>query len=187
MNRTKFLLILLLLAIASAFVSYQINQRDHAPGQIHKDHEPDYYMENSTTFTMNPDGSAKNKLTAAYLVHYPDNDTTELTRPRLELFKPDKPPTVITAEKGWITSNNEVILLSGIVKLRQDNNNGDLELQVDTSDVKILLYEDYAETDQHAVITGKRSRTETDGLKIYMNQQRVELLNNVKGKILPKR
>ena len=130
--------------------------------------------------------SPKNKLHADYMAHYPNDDTTELLNPRLELFRIDKPPTNITAEKGWITSNNEVILLSGAVRLRNEDKNGDLELQVDTSDVKILVNEDYAETDKHAIITGPRSRIETDGLRTYMNQNKVELLNNVRGKINPK-
>ena len=182
----RLLVTLLLLAIVTAVISFRLNKSSTDTGTlIKKDHKPDYYMENFSTLTMNLDGTPKNKLFADYLAHYPNDDTTELLKPKLELYHIDKPPTVITSEKGWITSNNEVILLSGNVELIHLDRNGELELQVNTSDVKILTEEDYAETNQHATVLGRNSRVEAIGVRAYMRESRIELLSNVKGKLLP--
>ena len=102
-------------------------------------HDPDNYMVDLTTLTMNQDGSPKNKLYADYMAHYPDDNTTELINPKLEIFRIDKPPTIITAEKGWVTEDNEVILLSGNTRLLQLDTEGNRELEIITNDVRVLM------------------------------------------------
>ena len=184
--KTKITIALVVLAIASAFLLNWLGG-DKTLRFTRKDHRPDYYMENFNTLTMDQDGKPKNRLTAEYMAHYPDDDTTELIKPILELYRIDKPPMLIEAEKGWVTSNNEVILLTGEVILIQNDINNELELRVDTSDVRILMDQDYAETDKHALITGKRTVVNTTGMRAYFKQNRIELLNNVTGKIEPKK
>lgn len=185
-NRLRIILLLSGLAVLSAVVVNWLaeEKQQQSPQEAHY---PDYYMENFSTLTMEQDGSPKNRLFADYMAHYADDDTMELTRPRLEVFKKDKPPMIITAEKGWVTSNNTVILLAGRVDLWQNNNEGIRELEVNTSEVRVLLDQDYAETDEHATIKGINSVVDTDGLRAYFRQNRIELLNNVHGKIEPKK
>ena len=98
-------------------------------------------------------------------------------------FHPDTPPTLITAEKGWITSNNEVILLSGMVQLIDKDKDDKLKLQVDTRDVKILLDTNYAETEAEATITTRTAVINSIGIRAFLDQKRVELMNNVKATI----
>lgn len=188
MNRMKFLLGALVLAITTAVLSFWLSSQNSKPSKpnIRKDHTPDYYLENFSTLTMNLDGTPKNKLYAEFMVHYPDDDSSELTKPKLELFNIDKPPMVISSEKGWITANNEVILLSGAVQLQQLDDNNLLKLQVHTRDVVVKVKENYAETDEHATIIGRRTRMEGDGVRAYFDENRIELLNNVTGRINPK-
>ena len=50
-------------------------------------HHPDYYMENFTTLKMKQDGTPKNHLTASYMAHYPDDNTTELDYPKLKIYR----------------------------------------------------------------------------------------------------
>ncbi len=185
-TRLKNTLALIALAIITALVLNWLSD-DESLRFTRKEHKPDYYMENFHTLTMDQNGLAKNKLRAEYMAHYPDDDTTELIRPILELYRVEKPPVIISAEKGWVTSNNEVILLTGAVNLRQEGVNGELELQVNTSDVRILMDQDYAETDKYSVITGKRTVINSVGMRAYFKQNRIELLNDVNGKIEPKK
>ncbi len=183
--RIKFILILLALTgLTVAAISWLDEDERQVSGR--PGHFPDYYMENFSTLTMEQDGSPKNRLYADYMAHYADDDTTELTRPRLEIYKPDKPPMVITSDKGWVTSDNKVILLSGKVNLWQNNREGLRELEVITADVRVLLDQDYAETDRHATIKRQNTVVNTDGVRAYFKRNRIELLDNVHGKIEPK-
>lgn len=149
-------------------------------------HHPDYYMENFTTLTMNQDGTPKNRLNAVYMAHYPDDDTSELHEPELEIFRKDKPPIIVNADKGWVTSNNEVILLKGNVYLHQYDELGELKVELIAEDARVLVDQKYAETDNAATLITKRSATNSIGMRAYLQEQRMEFLNNVQTTIEPK-
>ncbi len=142
-------------------------------------HYPDYYMENFTTLTMNQDGTPKNRLNAEYMAHYPDDNTSELHEPELEIYRRDKQPIYVESDMGWVTSNNDVILLSGNVYLHQNDNNGELKLELITEDARVLVDQKYAETDKAATLISKKSTTTSIGMRAYLQEQRMEFLNNV--------
>ena len=147
-------------------------------------HDPDHFMENFTTINMELDGRPKTILRAVHMAHYPDNNTTELVKPRLEVFRPDKTPVQVIAERGWVTADNEVILLSGNVTMWQDDHAGERLFEIVTSDVRILMDQEYAETDKPAVLTGRKTTLKATGVRAYLQESRLELLNEVYGKIL---
>jgi len=184
-NRWNIALLLGFLAIGSAWLLNRLTEDKSITSTLLR-HDPDYYLENFSTLTMDQDGSPKNKLFAEYMAHYPDDNTTELIKPRLEVYRQGKTPIIAISDKGWVTADNEVILLSGAVKLWQDNINGERELELVTSDVKILTKQEYAETDKAATMQGKRTTASAVGVRAYFKENRIELLNNVHGKILPK-
>ena len=146
-------------------------------------HYPDYYMENFNTLKMNVNGAPKNHLSASYMAHYPDDNTTELDYPVLEIFRENKLPINVSADKGWVTSSNEVILLIGNVRLYQVDNFGEISFELITKDARVLVDKEYAETDKHATLISKNSITNSEGIRIYLQEQRMEFLNNVQTTI----
>ena len=149
-------------------------------------HYPDYYLENFTTLTMNEDGTPKNRLRAVYMSHYQDDNTSELHKPELEIFRVDRPSIMITADSGWVTSNNDVILLSGNVYLHQDDELGNLKVELIAEDARVLVDEKYAETEKAATFITKRTVTNSIGMRIYFQEQRMEFLSNVQTTVEPK-
>ena len=149
-------------------------------------HYPDYYLENFTTLTMNEDGTPKNRLRAVYMSHYQDDNTSELHKPELEIFRVDRPSIMITADSGWVTSNNDVILLSGNVYLHQDDELGNLKVELIAEDARVLVDKKYAETDKAATFITKRTVTNSIGMRIYFQEQRMEFLSNVQTTVEPK-
>jgi lipopolysaccharide export system protein LptC len=184
LSRWKTAFILMLLAAGSAWLLNKLIGTD-ADRIIRVTHDPDYYMKNFKTTTMNQDGLPKNILSADFMAHYPDNDTTELQNPRLEVFRKDELPLNIIADKGWVTENNEVVLLTGNVKFWQDDIDGIRKLEINTTDVRILPKQDYAETDKPVQLITKRTTVNSLGIRAFFDESRVELLNNVQAKILP--
>ncbi len=146
-------------------------------------HYPDYYMEDFTTLTMNQDGTPKNRLNATYMAHYPDDNTSELHEPKLEIFRQEKQPINVKSDRGWITSNNDVILLSGNVYLHQNDDNGELKLELITEDARVLVDQKYAETDKAATLISKKSTTTSIGMRVFLQEQRMEFLSNVQTTI----
>ena len=180
MNQRLTLLVVLFAAAAASawFLKYVTEEHPGVAVQVY--HDPDYYMEDFTTLSMEKDGRPKNKLYAVYMAHYPDDDTTELLQPKMEIYRTGRPPLFITAKSGWVTSNNEVVLLKGNVRLWEDDELGRRTLQVDTTEVRVLMDDQYAETDQPATIVSNHSTVKGSGLRAYLKENRVEVLRHEK-------
>lgn len=180
--------IILALVIIAGFTAWLLNYLidDEVSLSDLPRHDPDYYMNNFSALNMEENGKAKNRLFAEYMAHYPDDDTIELINPRLEIFRENKLPVHVVAEKGWVTTDNEVILLSGNVKLWQDNIEGERELEVTSSDVKILTEQQYAETEKYTTFTSPKLSANAVGVRAYFHENKLELLNNVQSTIKQK-
>lgn len=139
---------------------------------------PDYYMEDFSTIVMGADGLPARRLRALYIEHYPGNDFTLLTTPTLELLNTAN-PVRISADKGWVTNGDEVILLDGKVEILELNAAGEIRLRIRTEKVRILPDSGYAETDQYAEIDSARLRLTGTGMRAYLHDGRFEVLNDV--------
>ena len=184
-GRWKIALLLLVIAALSYWALQQLIEEEVV--NLNKlAHYPDFTMENFTTLTMNQQGLPKNRLVADFMAHYPDDDATELNNPELEIYRETDPATVVRSDKGWITANNEVILLYGNVYLHQNDIDGIKQLEILADDAKVLVDKEYAETDKAVTVIRKRTVTNSVGMRAYMKEQRLEFLYNVRTTIEPK-
>ncbi|MCY4154529.1 MAG: LPS export ABC transporter periplasmic protein LptC [Gammaproteobacteria bacterium] len=176
------LLILVLLIGAAVFSAWLLNWLSADAGSaVQADAQaPDYYMEDFTTLTMDRDGKPKNKLSADYMAHYPHDNSTELVRPRMEIFRADELPLYIDAEKGRVEGDDDTISLYGIVKMREYDAHGEPLLEVSTTDVKVLLEQEYAETDSHATIVTGTAVITGRGMRVYLPENRLEIIDHEK-------
>ena len=182
LGRRKLALILVILAAMTYWALDKLTEDDLT--KLSKlAHYPDYYMENFTTITMNQDGTPKNRLYADYMAHYPDDNTSELHQPELEIFRENKQPINVRSDRGWVTSNNDVILLKGNVYLYQNDENGKLKTELLAEDAKVLVGEKYAETDNPTTLINGKSTTTAVGMRAYLQEQRLEFLSNVRTTI----
>ena len=180
------LIILALLIGAAAGSAWLLKWLSEDPGRgaIRADaRAPDYYMEDFSTLTMNQDGRPKNKLSADYLAHYPYDDSTELVMPRMEIFREDKLPLYINAEKGRLEGDDDTILLYGIVKMWEYDDTGSPVLEVSTSHVKVSMEDEYAETDRHATIVTNNAVITGTGMRAFLPQSRLEVIKHEKTTI----
>ena len=181
-GRRKLALILVIVAAISYWALDKLTEDDLT--KLSKlAHYPDYYMENFTTLTMNQDGKPKNRLYADYMAHYPDDNTSELHQPKMEIFRENKQPINVRSDRGWVTSGNDVILLKGNVYLHQNDDDGKLKMELLAEDAKVLVDEKYAETDKPTTLITRKSTTTSIGMRAYLQEQRMEFLSNVRTTI----
>lgn len=185
---TQRIIILTLLAVAALGSTWLMNRmgQQAAVTEKGKSRVPDYYMEDFSTLSMREDGTPKDKLTALYMAHYPDDDTTELLQPEMEVYRRDDTPLFIRADKGWVTSGNEVILLKGKVKMWENDASGKRTLEVNTSNVRVLMKEEYAETDDYTTITATRATITGTGMRAYFKNSRLKVIKHERTTIEPK-
>jgi lipopolysaccharide export system protein LptC len=176
-QRTVYLGVLFVGALLSAWLLQYLTE-GHGALPPAAPHDPDYYMEDFTTLTMDRRGQPKNRLRAIYMAHYPDDDTTEFQQPELEIYRRGRLPLFVSADKGWASANNEVILLRGNVRLWEDDEAGARILDVQTSEARVLMDDEYAESDQSAVINTKNSTISGIGMRAYLNDSRLEIIRH---------
>ena len=72
-----------------------------------------------------------------------------------------------------------MILLKGNVHLYQIEETGEMSLELITDDARVLIDKKYAETDKPATVISKKSTTNSTGIRINMQEHKMEILNKV--------
>jgi lipopolysaccharide export system protein LptC len=115
-------------------------------------HDPDYIMRNFVTTQTDINGDLRYKLASVEMRHFPDDDTTELQRPRYTQFAANKPYTQAHALRGYVSSDGEQVQLVDNVKITRQAFADKGEMTIDTEYLNILPNEDLVRTDSPVVI-----------------------------------
>lgn len=108
-------------------------------------------------------------------------DYTEITRPRLTLYRDDAPPWKITADTGHATANSSVITFEGnVIVWNIDPANGGRS-ELTTSKLVVKPDRHYAETDKPVMILAPDSTTSAVGMRALLNKDKIKLLSRVRG------
>ncbi len=148
-------------------------------------HVPDLTMEEFEVTTMGEDGSPLRRLSAAYMAHFTDTDTKELTHPHLIVYREEAEPWHVASERGWVSADNDVLMLLGKVNIWRNSPDGKREIHIETEDLRVLPREEYAETELPVSISTPESLSRGTGMRAYLGESRVQLLSQVKTTINP--
>lgn len=141
---------------------------------------PDYVVENFSAVEMDNDGVARHMLLAKRLVHYPDDDTTDLEQPYFIETEPGKPAVQIKSDQAKIPGNNENIYLTGNVMLLRNAGKGRGETTLATSLLHLIPNDDIARTDKPVVITEKNAVIKAVGMEMNNRTNVIQLWSQVK-------
>lgn len=182
-GRSTILFPLIVLAIL-AFISFWIESTVKSP--LHRSkaslrHDPDYYLENFVTTKTDIKGNLRSMLAATTMQHYPDNDSTYLTRPRFTQFTNNLPYTQIEGQKGQISSNGEEVEFTKNVLVFRRALAGKPEMRLATDYLKIYAKQEIATTNSPVLITqGTKTVIRGTGMVYDKKQQTFTLLKKVK-------
>lgn len=183
MNKLQIVSVILLVILIGAFSNWLLTSMETTPRIIPREalHEPDYFLHKFAATTLNHEGKAQHRLEADYLEHYPDNDTIEITRLKLELYRKDLPPWTARAEQGIVYERGERIELSGNVRLHRPATADGEAMTLLTETLTVYPQREYAETDAAVTITGEHSKTRAVGMRLDVGQGLLELLSDTRG------
>lgn len=174
----------LVLAVLLALLTFWINQTVEQQGPKidgSNRHDPDYTMHNFVTTQTNATGKLSYILAATEMLHYPDDDSTVLQRPRFTQYTLDKPYTQIEGLRGYVSSSGEQVTLVKNVKVVRQAFEGKGEMQVLTEKLVIFPKKDLVQTDAPVKITQAPKTVITGVGMVYDKKaQTVTLLNRVK-------
>lgn len=145
-------------------------------------HDPDYIMSNFVTTQTDINGALRYKLAAAEMRHFPDNDSTDLIRPRFTQFATNKPYTQLEGLRGHVSANGEQIELFDNVRVKRPAYAEKGEMTVDTDYLQIFPDQELLRTKSPVIIRqGPKTIIYATGMIYDKKQQTVTLLHKVRA------
>lgn len=171
------------LALMLAIITFWLNQTVQEQGPKidgSNRHDPDYMMHNFVTTQTDQTGVLKYVLSASEMLHYPDDDTTELKLPHFIQYTKDKPYTKIEGLRGYISSDGEKIEVLDQVKVTRQATPEKGEMQLLTERLIIEPNKDLATTNSPVTITQAPKTVITgEGMIFNKKNKTLKLLKNV--------
>lgn len=175
------LVLLSLMALLTFWISHTV-QPTTAKVDGSSRHDPDYIVNNFVTTQTDINGDLRYKLAAVEMKHYPDDDSTNLQRPRYTQFALDKPYTQVQGLRGYVSSNGEVVEVMDNVRVVRQAFEDKGEMTVDTDYLKIRPNDDIVETPSPVVIKqAPKTVIYATGMYYDKRNQTVTLLQKVKA------
>jgi lipopolysaccharide export system protein LptC len=176
------LAMLVLLAALTFWLSRLIEgDKPRAPQR----HDPDYIVERFELRRFDVGGKLQHTLVGERLLHYPDDDTTVVTAPRLTYHQ--TAPTEISAGMAHLDRDGKEVDLVDSVRIVRHAAEGDAApTRIETPSLKIFPDEERGLTQEAVTITQGRSIVRGQGMEID-NKTGVSVLHGrVKGTLYSK-
>ena len=180
------LAVLLVLFLLAGLTQWLLNLNEAPNFTARNTHQPDYTMENFTITSMGDTGKPRQRLQSTFMAHYPDDDSSEFTKPHITVFRTGEAPWEIYSERGWVAGGRELIVLRGDVLIENPQAPIGRRLRMVTQDLHVRTDEESASTDRPVTITGPTSVTRANGMRAYLKEGRLHLLSKVRGTYAPK-
>jgi lipopolysaccharide export system protein LptC len=142
-----------------ALLGMWLNQLTHRPVVVDNGgfaHEPDTIVKNFNALAFDREGRPLHRLSATRLVHYMDDDTTELDSPRFSVLARDRVRSEVTARRGQVSSNGQHVHLLGDVRLSRLGPGDQAPLTLETEYLWIIPDAGIMQT--HKPVTLKQGR-----------------------------
>lgn len=173
---------LFLLAALAALTYWLDNsmQESAQPRDKRPAHEPDYTVEKLIATRMDIDGRIRDTLQTAKMVHYPDDDSTELTTPRFVSFARGMPLSV-TAKQARISSNGSDLYFLGDVRATRAAQSGKSALVLTTEYLHLLPDDNIARTNRPVTISDAAMTIKAGGMELNSETRILKLHSGVRG------
>ncbi len=178
----------LLLMGALALTTFYLERTVHeeqAPSPLRR-HDPDYLVSNFTATTYNNAGKPESVLAAARMIHYPDDDSTELIEPRLVQTKTDESRMSVRAERGALSRDGQEIFLYDNVLLTREARGEQPEARLKTAFLHVVRDRSLALTDREVRIEEDARSIAGRGMEYNYDSGQLLLREHVRGRFEPK-
>ena len=155
-------------------------------------HEPDYIFSNAQLTVLNLNGTTKYRLLGKEFKHFEDDASIDVLLPRLRLMNAKTPPLTISANKGHITGDLDIIELfenADISRPAEMNSSGKVLnplLHLQSNYLKFFINDDKMTTHLPVRIQkGDSVMSSTKGADFDNVNQSISMYGNVQGSIAP--
>jgi lipopolysaccharide export system protein LptC len=178
----------LALLVALALLSFWLEQaaRIEESHPSLRRHDPDYVVDQIAIRSYDKQGRMVSTLAAAKMVHYPDDDSTELVLPSVVDQKVDKPRMSLRADRGVMNQAGDEVFLYDNVLLVREANAEVSEARVQTSFIHIVRPRSLVRSDQEVSITEQGRSLVGRGLEYDNETREMRLFASVRARFEPR-
>lgn len=184
-------LVVLVLVIVFATFKYSNKQELVVTQQAEAKIFPQAYITNVEMRQYDSKGSIHYQMNTPLIRRFQvqnrasDKDYSLFTTPVFMLVtNPQKPGWFVTADEGRLDNNDVWFTLTKEVLARQTSEKQG-ETIISTSDLRLNLQDQFAETSKAVTMRAAKSQITATGLRADMKREHIELLSNVKGTYEP--
>jgi lipopolysaccharide export system protein LptC len=145
-------------------------------------HDPDFIVDNFSVRHFDAHGALGDSGSAVRMVHYGDDDSTEITAPDITLQR--QPALHITAQKAWMSKDGKEVRMEGGVRAVRSADAGAAEAVVTTDVMYVYPDDDLARSDTPVTMTQGKSVVTGSGFEADSKKQLFTLRGRVHGTII---
>lgn len=169
-----------LIALMSAWLN-QLAKSPEAADDTGFDHAPDYIVENFKVRTYGLDGQPRHILQAQRMIHYMDDDTSELDRPLFHLTTAERARIEISAQRGLIFGDRDSIHFLGEVRAMRHASPEQSAFLLTGEHLRVVPDAGILNSDKPITLHQGKSAIHAGGLYADEQKQRLELTGGVRG------
>jgi len=185
LSRNTLILFLLLIAFGLSSWSIIITRQTSKVITQHSPDQPDAFMENIASTVFNKTGTPSLKVSAPKMVHYEENDVTELTTPHVIVYRKSPEPWHIDADYARATGGINQITFWNNVVIHHLADTQDPITTMTTSSLTIVPDEKIAKTDDAVVMTQPDTTVHAVGMLANWEAGTVKLLSQAREEYVP--
>lgn len=178
---------LLLLVAAGLSVWSIINTKPTAPllSASNAHQHPDAIMEGVTTIVINKEGKPSLKIETPKMIHFAENDTTEITTPHVTVYRQSPKPWTIDALHARAVNGIDQINFWDNVVIHHFDDKVNPTTTMQTASLTIFPDKQIAQTDQAVVLIQPDTTIHAVGMLANLDQGTVKLMSQTRTEYVP--
>jgi lipopolysaccharide export system protein LptC len=165
-------------------VTYWLNEQvqpEKVQPDRHAEHFPDAIMEDFSAIALDERGKPRGIMAGKKLLHYSDDDSTEVISPHVTSLSVDHPPVHITAQHASISSKGDEIFFDRAVRVLRVANAQRAALTMNTESLRVIPDKDWCDTDQPVRVVEGQNILTAVGMEMDNQTQLLKFRAQVKS------
>lgn len=147
------------------------------PGPVRTPENSDYYMQGATVYQLSKQGDLAYRMKVAQTLHFAD-DSARLSDIDVHYLEGTKTYWNLHADKGRVPAGQRDLYLYDGVIIHHPRENGNV-VKVTTSHAWVRPKANRVDSDAHVTAIEPGQKVTGDGMRINLNTNKLNLLNNV--------
>ena len=148
-------------------------------------HDPDSIVENFSAIRLNEQGTPHFIMSAARMLHYPDDDSTVIEMPRITLLAEDRPPLFASARTGSISGKGDELFLEGDAEVLREAGVQQDQFALQTEYLHIIPDHDLVRSNRAVTFIEAHTTVNAVGMELNNKTRTIKLLSKVRSEHAP--